>query len=231
MSAKLLLIDDDPAWCKGIDLLLSKEGFQVETASDAMTGLQKAYGLNPDAVLLDLMLPGMDGMELCTRLRELADVPIIMLTALDSPEQIVTGLTLGADEFISKTTRPGELVARIRAVLRRTVPSGQTSQRRTSSSVFSSDHIVVDIEKHEVMVEGKRVDLSPTEFRLLSALVRFQGRVLPHDFLINEVWGPQHTGETRVLRLYIGYLRRKLEKDPSHPSLIQSEWGVGYRFG
>lgn len=232
MSANntLLLIDDDVSLCEALRLMLVGKGFQVEMAHDAISGLQKAYAIKPDAILLDLMLPGMDGWQTCRRFREMSDVPIIMLTALDSEENVVEGLNLGADDYIVKPVTADELAARVRAVLRRVsrASSGTSSKR---DPIFTQDSLVIDFDKYEVTVDGKRVDLSPTEFRLLSVLVRYKGRVLPHEFLLTEVWGPEYAGEIDYLRLYISYLRRKLEKDPNKPGLIYNEWGVGYRFG
>jgi two-component system KDP operon response regulator KdpE len=181
-------------------------------------------------VILDIMLPDMDGWQTCRRFREMSDVPIIMLTALGSEENVVEGLNLGADDYIVKPVTADELVARIRALLRRASRS-TTGSSNGREPILTYDHLVIDFDKHEVTAEGKRVDLSPTEFRLLSVLSRHRGRVLPHEFLLSEVWGPEYVGEVDYLRLYISYLRRKIEKDPSDPSLIHNEWGVGYRFG
>lgn len=225
---RVLVIDDDPLWCEALSLTLTNKGFQVDVAYDGLGGLQKAYSTSPNLILLDIMMPGMDGKEVCTRFKEMADIPIIMLTALDSPGQMIEGLDLGADDYVQKTVTPDELVARIRAVLRR-MPGNHISNGR--DSIFKHEHLFIDFNKREVMANDERVDLSPTEYKLLSTLVRYRGRVLPHDFLLSEVWGPDHIGETRALRLYIGYLRRKLEKDPANPTLILSEWGIGYRFG
>lgn len=225
---RILVIDDDSLWCEAVRLTLTKKGFEVEVAYDGISGLQKAYSTNPEVVLLDIMMPGMDGKEVCTRFKEMADIPIIMLTALDSTAQMVEGLDLGADDYVNKTVPPDELVARIRAVLRRAPGSHLTDGR---DAIFRHEHLFIDFNKREVTVDDERVDLSPTEYKLLSTLVRYRGRVLPHDFLLSEIWGTDHIGETRALRLYIGYLRRKIEKDPANPTLILSEWGIGYRFG
>lgn len=232
MSANttLLLIDDDVSLCEALRLMLVGKGFHVEMAHDAISGLQKAYAIKPDAILLDLMLPGMDGWQTCRRFREMSDVPIIMLTALDSEENVVEGLNLGADDYIVKPVTADELAARVRAVLRR-VSRASSGNNNKREPIFTQDSLVIDFDKYEVTVDGKRVDLSPTEFRLLSVLVRYKGRVLPHEFLLTEVWGPEYAGEIDYLRLYISYLRRKLEKDPNKPGLIYNEWGVGYRFG
>jgi two-component system KDP operon response regulator KdpE len=230
MSATLLLIDDDVSLCETVRLMLAKRGYRVEIAHNAILGLQKAYAVKPDIVILDVMLPDMDGWQTCRRLREMSDVPIIMLSALGAKEDIIRGLNLGADDYIVKPVTTGELIARIRASLRRTSRSsvGASNGRQP---VFSYENLVIDLDKHKVTLDDKRVYLSPTEFRLLSVLSRYKGRVLRHEFLLNEVWGPEYVGEVNYLRIYISYLRRKVEKDPSKPRLIHNEWGVGYRFG
>lgn len=230
MADTLLLIDDDVSWCQAMEMILTDNGFKVETAHDALSGLQKAYAVTPDAILLDLMLPGMDGWQVCSRLREMSDMPIIMLTSLSRSEYLVKGLNTGADEYIVKSVGVKELIARIRAVLRRTAPAS-SDQKNQHHSLFTFEHLVVDFKKHEVQVDGRRINLTPTEFRLLSIFIRYRGRVLPHEFLLKQVWGPDYGRESISLRLYIGYLRRKIEKNPALPQLIQNEWGVGYRFG
>jgi len=229
MSTTILLVDDDVLLCKTFELILTDMGFNIEMAHNGVEGLKKAYKLQPDVILLDVMMPDMDGWETCQRFKEMCDVPIIMLTAIDSQENVIKGLDLGADDYIVKTVTAEELGARIRAVLRRASRSNVSSGQQ--KPIITQDNLVIDFDKHEVTVDHERVDLSPTEFRLLSVLARHKGRVLPHDFLLTQVWGPEYIGEIDYLRLYISYLRRKLEKDPSNPSLIYNEWGVGYRFG
>jgi two-component system KDP operon response regulator KdpE len=230
MATTLLLIDDDVSLCETVRFMLIRNGFQVEVAHNGISGLKKAYALKPDAVLLDIMLSDMDGWQVCRRLREMSDVPIIMLTALGSDENVVEGLNLGADDYIVKPVAVEELIARIRALLRRTSRSNST-ERNHREPIFKYDYLVIDFDKYEVTVAGKKVRLSPTEFRLLSVLSRHQGRLLPHEYLLSEVWGPEYVSEEEYLRLYISYLRRKIETDPSKPRLIHNEWGVGYRFG
>lgn len=229
----LLLIEDDVALSETLRFMLAKKGFQVEVANEALTGLQKAYASKPDAIILDVMLPDMDGWQTCQRFREMSDVPIIMLTALGSEKDIVKGLNLGADDYIVKPVTAEELAARVNALLRRVSRSSVSNNASGSNNrrVLTCDYLTIDFDKHEVTVDGTRVDLSPTEFRLLSVMARHQGRMLPHEFLLNEVWGQEYIGEIDYLRLYISYLRRKIEKDPSKPSLIHNEWGIGYRFG
>jgi two-component system KDP operon response regulator KdpE len=230
MATTLLLIDDDVSLCETVRFMLIRNGFEVEVAHNGISGLKKAYALKPDAVLLDIMLSDMDGWQVCRRLREMSDVPIIMLTALGSDENVVEGLNLGADDYIVKPVAVEELIARIRALLRRTSRSNST-ERNHREPIFKYDYLVIDFDKYEVTVAGKKVRLSPTEFRLLSVLSRHQGRLLPHEYLLSEVWGPEYVSEEEYLRLYISYLRRKIETDPSKPRLIHNEWGVGYRFG
>ena len=229
MSTNILLVDDDELLCKTFQLILTDMGFGVEMAHTGVEGLKKAYSMQPDVILLDVMMPDMDGWETCQRFKEMCDVPIIMLTAIDSQDNVIKGLDLGADDYIVKTVTAEELGARIRAVLRRA--NRANVNRAKQKPIITQDNLVIDFDKHEVTVDSERIDLSPTEFRLLSVLARHKGRVLPHDFLLTQVWGPEYIGEIDYLRLYISYLRRKLEKDPSNPTLIFNEWGVGYRFG
>ncbi|MFQ5577330.1 MAG: response regulator transcription factor [Anaerolineae bacterium] len=226
MTTTILLIDDDVSLCKVLQMALSKMDFKVEVAHDAVSGLQKAYAIRPEVVVLDVMMPSMDGWQACRRFREMTDVPIIMLTALGTQEYVVKGLNMGADDYIVKPVASEELAARIQAVLRRA--SRSNAARDNRKPILTEGSLVIDFDKYEVTIDGERVDLSPTEFRLLSVLARYKGRVLPHEFLLTEVWGPEYVGEIDYLRLYISYLRRKLKKDPG---LIHNEWGVGYRFG
>ncbi len=231
MTVTILLIEDDFVLSETLRLMLTQKGFTVDVAGDAITGLQKAYAVKPDVILLDIMLPGMDGWQACARFREMSDVPIIMLTAVGSDENIVKGLDMGADDYIVKPVTAEELIARIRALLRRVSISGNPANGSRRGQILTCDYLTIDFDKHEVTVDGMRVDLSPTEFRLLSVMARNKGRMLPHEFLLNQVWGPEYTGDIDYLRLYISYLRRKLEKDLNKSSLIHNEWGVGYRFG
>lgn len=231
MGSTVLLIDDDIDLCKVMTLALSKMSFDVETAYDAITGLQKAYALRPDVVILDVMMPDMDGWQACERFREMTDIPIIFLTALSDQSAVVRGLNLGADDYIVKPVTAQELSARIRAVLRRSNRQPASENNQTPTPILRNGELVIDFDKYEVKISGKRIDLSPTEFKLLAVLARYKGRVLPHEFLLTEVWGPDYVGEIDYLRLYISYLRRKMETDPTKPKLIHNEWGVGYRFG
>jgi two-component system KDP operon response regulator KdpE len=207
---------------------LERKNHRVVLATNGREGLQKAYQARPDLIILDIMMPEMDGWEVCQRLRELSNVPIIMLTARDIKGDIVKGLELGADDYITKPFKAKELEARIKAILRRS--GGKGSRKINGSSFYSNGHLTIDFDRRIVKVRGDAVDLTPTEFRLLSCLVRNEGRVLPHRYLLTEVWGSEYADEVDYVKLYIRYLRLKLEDDPADPAYIQTEWGVGYRF-
>jgi two-component system KDP operon response regulator KdpE len=230
MNKSVLLIDDDASFCVFLRLVLSQKGLQVYVAHDAISALRKVYSLKPDVILLDVMLPEMDGWQACRRIRELSNIPVIMLTALGSAKNVVHGLDLGADDYMVKPVAANELVARIHALLRRADQSDSPGEDRASTTI-NCDNLVIDLGRHKVTVDGKPVDLTPTEFRLLSVLARHKGRVLPHEYLLREVWGPDHVEALDYLRLYISYLRRKIGRELSRSSLIHSEWGIGYRFG
>jgi two-component system KDP operon response regulator KdpE len=172
------------------------------------------------------MMPKMDGWEVLARLRTISDLPIIMLTAKDEQVDVVRGLNLGADDYVTKPFGIAELTARIAAALRRArLPV--TSQKATT---YADDYLTIDFARRRVLVEGKSVNLTPTEFRLLTCLVRRAGHVVPHKMLLAEVWGPEYIDETQYLKLYVRYLREKIERDPSNPEYILTEWGEGYYF-
>ncbi len=223
----ILIIDDDRLLCEVLQLLLTEMGFEVEVANDAITGLQKADAFKPDVILLDIMMPSMSAWQTTQHFREMSDAPIIMLTTLDSQEKVVKGLDLGAADYIVKPVVGNKLAARIRAVLLR---AHLTKNSIDEGTTFTQGKLKIDFDKSKVTIDGEQIDLSPTEFRLLSVLARYKGQVLPHEFLLTEVWGPEYMGETAHLRLYISHLRRKLERDRTE-NLIQNEWGIGYRFG
>lgn len=225
MKETILVIDDDADLAKIVQINLEREGYETVIAFSGVEGLQKAYSSQPDLVILDIMMPGMDGWTTCRRLREISDVPIIMLTARGMESDIVKGLKLGADDYIVKPFGTKELLARIHALLRRTDTS--TVKR---PPIYSDGELTVDFVKRMVVVRGEQVDLTPTEFKLLSTFVQNEGRVLPHRFLLTQVWGPEYADEVNYLKLYVRYLRQKIEEDPSNPNCILTEWGVGYRF-
>jgi len=225
LKETILIIDDDAALAKIVQINLEREGYRTVVASSGVEGLQKAYSNQPNLVILDIMMPGMDGWITCRRLREISDVPIIMLTARGMEADVVKGLELGADDYIVKPFGTKVLLARIHALLRRTDASATKKP-----PIYSDGELTVDFVKRVVTVRSERVDLTPTEFKLLANFVQNEGRVLPHSYLLTQVWGPEYVDEVNYLKLYVRYLRQKIEKDPSNPEYILTEWGVGYRF-
>ncbi len=221
---KILVVDDDQDLLKLVVTGLQEEGYQVLTATNAQEALRVAYREHPDLVILDIMLPGtLDGIDVCRRLRELTDIPIIMLTAMSREKDVVRGLSAGADDYVTKPFGMAELLARVQACLRR--KASTTEERKTTIVVGD---LTIDLARHKVMVRGQPVDLTPTEFRLLAYLARHKGYVIHHERLLTEVWGPEYRDQLDYLRLYISYLRRKIEEDPANPQLIKTERGVGY---
>jgi two-component system KDP operon response regulator KdpE len=211
---------------KFIRLNLEHDGFEVYEATSGPQALEKMRDQLPDLVLLDVMMPDLDGFETLRLVREISTVPVIMLTAKGEEDDRVRGLELGADDYVTKPFSPRELVSRVRAVLRRTEMPGQA----THEVIEVDDRLRLDFDRREVWVDGELVKLRPTEYRLLYHLVQNAGWVVPHDQLLAKVWGYEYRDETHYLRLYINYLRQKLERDPSEPVYILTERGVGYRF-
>jgi two-component system KDP operon response regulator KdpE len=227
MSRKLLLIDDSQDMQKLVGMFLERDGYEVIRAANGKEGLRQLAKHQPDLVLLDIMMPEIDGWETCKRIREVSLVPIIMLTAKSQERDIVRGLEMGADDYITKPFDPSELRARIQSLLRRTK---DMEKEDTSPRVLDDGWLYIDLNKRIVRANAKPVDLTPTEFRLLAALVQKIDCVIPHRQLLRQVWGPEYSDEVHYLKLYIRYLRQKLEKDPSTPEYLVTEWGVGYRF-
>jgi two-component system KDP operon response regulator KdpE len=225
MAEKILVIDDDDATVQLITILLERRGYEVIKALRAEDGLRKAYRTHPDLVLLDIMMPDMDGWEVCRRLRDLSDVPIVFLTARTDMRDVVRGLEMGADDYILKPYDNDELVARIRAHLRRS-PSPAVSEEL----VFNGGDFRVNFLNREVRVRNKPIHLTPKEFNLLGVMVRNAGRVITRTDLVKEAWGPEYSDAIDSLKLYIHYLRQKIEQDPQHPEYILTSRGVGYRF-
>jgi two-component system KDP operon response regulator KdpE len=205
---------------------LELEGFRVVTAADGYEGLDKVVKQLPDLVILDVMMPHMDGFETLKKIREISAVPVIFLTVRGMEFDRVRGLDLGADDYITKPFSPKELTSRIRAVLRRTEANIPVAK----SEVVVDDELTINFEERKVVVRGQEIKLRPTEYRLLYQLVTNAGRVLTHETLLSRVWGPEYRDEDHYVRLYITYLRQKLEKDTKHPKYILSERGFGYRF-
>ncbi len=228
MGEKILAIDDNPQLIKMIRLCLERQDYEIIAAYSGSEGLRKFQDNHPDLVILDIKMPDMDGWEICRSLREMSpNVPILILTVLKEKANVVRGLALGADEFVAKPFRPGELVARIQALLRRADMTKASSNR---TSFYDDGNLAIDFERQQVYLQGQPVNLSPTEFRLLACLVRNAGRVVPHKTLLTRVWGPEYADETHYVKLYIRYLRQKIEECPRRPKYVLTEWGVGYRF-
>ena len=224
--AKILVVDDEPHLVKLVRSNLEAQHFKVITAMDGMSGLAMVEKEGPDLVILDIMLPGMDGFDILQKIREFSSVPVIMLTAKDQDVDVVKGLQLGADDYVKKPFSVHELLARVEAVLRRAAPGDDVQARPP----FVVGDFAMDFQQRKVAVRGKEVKVGPTEYKLLSQLVRNAGRVMLHADLLRKVWGPEYGGETEYLRVYISYLRNKIEEDPGNPKYILTEHGVGYMF-
>lgn len=221
---KILIIEDEESYRETLAYLLQKEGFEVSAASDGTAGLAAYDRTGADIVLLDLMMPGLSGTEVCRQLRARGSVPIIMVTARDSEIDKVVGLELGADDYVTKPFSHRELVARIRAVLRR----GQDVE--LISDVIEASEVRMDVERHELSVRGIPVQLALKEFELLELLLRNSGRVLTRGQLIDRVWGPDYVGDTKTLDVHVKRLRAKLEIDPANPVMLVTVRGLGYKF-
>jgi two-component system KDP operon response regulator KdpE len=223
---RVLVVDDEPRMIHFIRLNLEHDGYEVLEATSGTEALELLRDRMPDLILLDVMMPDMDGFETLQLLREISTVPVIMLTAKGEEEDRVRGLELGADDYITKPFSPREMVSRVRAVIRRT----ETPNAPTREPIEVDDRLKIDFDRREIFVEGELVKLRPTEFKLLYHLVQNAGWVVPHDQLLAKVWGYEYRDETHYLRLYVNYLRKKLEADPSDPKYILTERGFGYRF-
>jgi two-component system KDP operon response regulator KdpE len=226
-DAKLILVvDDEPRMRRFMRMNLDLEGYRVIEANNGMEAIDRVREDLPDLVLLDVMMPEMDGFEALRLIRKTSSVPIIMLTVKGDEEDRVRGLELGADDYVTKPFSPRELASRIKAVLRRSEMPAPADQ----SIIKVDDRLQLDFNRRQVIVEGKEIKLRPTEYRLLYHLVNNAGWTLPHETLLAKVWGHEYRDETHYLRLYITYLRQKIEEDPTHPKYILTERGLGYRF-
>jgi two-component system KDP operon response regulator KdpE len=222
----ILVVDDEERMARFIRLNLEHDGFRVVEAYRGMQALQQYRDSLPDLVLLDVMMPDIDGFEVLGMLREISNVPIIMLTAKGEEDDRVKGLELGADDYVTKPFSPRELVSRVRAVLRRV----ESSSTESPDIITVDEHLKLDFSKREIWLNGEIVKLRPTEYRLLYHLVKNAGWVLTYDQILSRVWGYEYRDEPHYVRLYINYLRQKIEQDPSNPIYILTERGVGYRF-
>jgi DNA-binding response OmpR family regulator len=226
-SKRVLVVDDEPRIIGFIRMNLELEGYQVIEAHNGLEALESVRTRLPDVVLLDVMMPDLDGFETLRMLREFSDIPVIMLTAKGEENDRVYGLELGADDYITKPFGPRELSSRIKAVLRRY----DSSTRSPEEAVLKiDDRLSVDFNRREVIVNGEHIKLRPTEYRLLYHLIQNAGWTVPHDQLLAKVWGYEYRDEAHYVRLYVNYLREKIEEDPAHPKYILTERGVGYRF-
>lgn len=226
-KTKLLIIDDDEHLLDLLKIYLENRGYAATTATDGVEGLRRLYEDRPNLVILDIMMPGMDGWRACERIREMCDIPVIVLTALNQEDDCVRGLSLGADDYMVKPFRLRELAARVEAALRRTA-SGK--RQDGAEIVYADDYLVIDADQVEITCGDERVRLTAIEFQLLLFLVRNRGRLLTPDQILTNVWGYEHADNKNYVRLYIWRLRQKIEPDPDNPSYILTVHGLGYRF-
>ncbi len=226
VNRRILIVEDESRMARFIRLNLEHDGFQVFEAVRGREAIRRAREEFPDLILLDVMLPDIDGFEVLSRIREESDVPVIMLTAKGEEDDRVRGLELGADDYVPKPFSPRELVSRVRAVLRRS----EIVRGSSRGPIEIDERLKIDFDRREVWVDGELVKLRPPEYRLLYHLVQNAGWVLTHDQILTKVWGYEYQDEPHYVRLYVNYLRQKLEEDPSDPKYILTERGVGYRF-
>lgn len=222
----ILVVDDEPRMTKFVRMNLELEGYRVAEAANGLEALEKVKNDLPDLVILDVNMPELDGFETLKLIRQTGNVPVIMLTVKGDEEDRIKGLELGADDYVTKPFSPRELASRVKAVLRRTSMAAPTEK----TEIKVDDYLQIDFKKREVIVGGKHIKLRPTEYRLLYHLVNNAGYVMTHDMLLAKVWGHEYRDESQYVRLYINYLRQKIEPDPANPKYILTEHGVGYRF-
>jgi two-component system, OmpR family, KDP operon response regulator KdpE len=222
----VLVVDDEPRLAKFVRMNLEVEGFRVEEARSGLQALDKARDLLPDVVILDVAMPEMDGFETLRYLRQTSTVPVIMLTVRSDEDDRIRGLELGADDYVTKPFSPRELTTRVKALIRRATMPPLTEKTETRID----DRLTIDLKRQEVVVDGRSVKLRPTEYRLLYHLVSNAGWLMTHQMLLSRVWGHEYIDDTQLLRLYVNYLRQKIEPDPANPRYILTEHGSGYRF-
>jgi len=228
VAKKVLIIDDDPEVGKIIKAILKPLDLTLYQAYSGPEGLKLAYELHPDLVILDIMMPDMDGFDVCTRLREMSTVPILMLTARSNEKDIVQGFNVGVDDFVRKPFNKNEFEARVRALLRRSTHSATSENSYITQ--YSDSVLEIDLEKQVVKIRGELVELSPREFSLLARLVRDQGRIITHRELVREIWGEQYAMDSSLSSLYVYYLRKKLGDGKNGHRYINTLWGRGYWF-
>ena len=225
MAAKVLIVDDEPEQSGFLARILTREGYEVAVAHNGRQGLRRASDFGPDLILLDVVMPGMDGWEMLGHLREFSSVPVIMLTAMGGIEDRVYGLDTGADDYVIKPFQTQELKARMRALLRRTPPDPDGT-----GSLLSLDggRLIIDPASHQVISQGKQIDLTPIEHKLLLYLARNAGSVMSYQEILDNVWGPGYEDSLTNVKVYVRRLRQKIEVEPAEPRYILNRWGVGY---
>ena len=226
MKKRILVVDDEPRMRRFVRMNLDLEGYEVLEADNGLVALEKVRDDMPDLVLLDVAMPEMDGFETLERIREVSAVPVIMLTVKSDEADRIRGLDLGADDYVTKPFSPRELLSRIRAVLRRVEPA----KGSVEEPLVIDEDLQIDFPRRTVIARGEHIKLRPTEYRLLLHLVENAGWIVPQETLLSKVWGPEYRDDNQLLRLYITYLRKKIEPDPANPRYILTERGVGYQF-
>ncbi len=232
MDGRILVVEDDPTLQETLKYNLEREGYQVNVVGDGIKALETSRNMSPDLIIMDIMLPGMDGIEVTRILRNESSIPIIMLTAKDEEIDRVLGLEIGADDYLTKPFSMRELVARVKAQLRRLrlVKHELNQERESEENILRFGNLTVDLNRREVSIEDKKLSLKPKEYDLLYYLVQHQGHVLSRDRILEKVWGWDFHGESRTVDVHIRWLRKKIEEDPSNPQRILTVRGVGYRF-
>lgn len=226
----ILVVDDEPVFIEALTISLEREGFGVVAAADGPAALKAISEKDPDLILLDVMLPGMSGIDVCREIRKSSSVPVIMVTAKGEEIDAVVGLEVGADDYITKPYRLRELIARIRAILRRSENSPKEDETSSNPEVLVEGAVRLDLERHELSVDGELVSLALREFELLSYLMENSGRVVTRESLMQNVWGWDYIGDTKTIDVHVKRLRSKIESDPSAPLRISTIRGVGYRY-
>jgi two-component system, OmpR family, response regulator RegX3 len=225
--ARVLIVEDEGPLAEAIGYNLSREGFAVDMAADGRSALDRFRDLSPDAVILDLMLPEMSGLDVCRAIRSESTVPIIVLTAKDTEADKIAGLELGADDYVTKPFSMPELISRVRANLRR---ARMPAAAALDDDVLRGGPVALDVSRHEASVRGTKIPLTPKEFEVLEALLRRKGRLVTRDLLIDEVWGSDYFGDTKTLDVHVKRLRQKIEEDPHNPAHLVTIRGLGYKF-
>jgi len=223
-GARILVVDDEPQIRRSLQVNLESRGYAVETAETGELAIQAFHNRRPDVMILDLLLPGMEGVEVVRRIRELSPVPIIVLSAIGEEARKVDALEMGADDYMTKPFGMDELLARIRSLLRRAAGA------QSAQPVFTAGGLCVNFDRREVTLDDKPIKLTPTEYDLLKYLIEHSGKVLTHRMLLQEVWGQAYVDQAQYLRVFVGQLRKKIEQDPTRPRFILTDPGVGYRF-